>query len=38
MVLRLQVISVERLNLGPHLHQRTRWSVDMLWQEQSLNP
>ena len=37
-VLRLQVISVERLNLGPHPHQRTRWNTDTLWQEQPLNP
>ena len=37
-VLKLQVINVERLNLGPHPHQRTRWSADMLWQEQPLNP
>ena len=37
-VLRLQVISVERLNLGTHPHQRTRWSADTLWQEQPLNP
>ena len=29
---------VERLNLGPHPHQRTRWNTDTLWQEQPLNP
>ena len=37
-VLRLQVIGVERLNLSPHPHQRTRWNADTLWQEQPLNP
>ena len=37
-VLRLQVETVERLNLGPHPHQRTRWSAQSLWQEQPLNP
>ena len=38
MVLRLKVDTVERLNLGTHPHQRTRWSSPMLWQEQQLNP
>lgn len=37
-VLRLQVDSVERLNIGPHPHQRTRWTATTLWQEQTLNP
>ena len=37
-VLRLNVVSVERLNLGPHPHQRTRWTAPTLWQEQPLNP
>ena len=37
-VLRLQVETVERLNLRPHPHQRTRWSAQSLWQEQPLNP
>ena len=37
-VLRLQVDSVERLNLGPHPHERTRWSATTHWQEQALNP
>ena len=37
-VLRLNVVSVERLNLGPHPHQRTRWTATTLWQEQPLNP
>jgi len=37
-VLHLKVDSVERLNLGPHPHQRTRWTADTLWQEHPLNP
>ena len=37
-VLRLHVDSVEQLNLGPHPHQRTRWSATTLWREQPLNP
>jgi pyridoxamine 5'-phosphate oxidase len=37
-VVRLQVNSVERLNLGAHPHQRTRWSADTDWREQTLNP
>ena len=37
-VLRLKVDSVERLNLGPHPHQRTRWAAATLWREQPLNP
>ena len=37
-VLRLNVVSVERLNLGPHPHQRTRWTATTRWQEQLLNP
>ena len=37
-VLILNVDSVERLNLGAHPHQRTRWSADTLWREQPLNP
>ena len=38
MVLRLQIETVERLHLGPHPHERTRWSATTHWQEQSLNP
>ena len=37
-VLRLHVDTVERLNLGPHPHQRTLWRADTLWREQPLNP
>ena len=37
-VLRMNVDSVERLNLGPHPHQRTRWTATTRWQEQPLNP
>ena len=37
-VLRMQVDTVEWLNLGPHPHQRTRWSADTLWRKQPLNP
>ena len=37
-VVRLQVDRVERLNLGAHPHQRTRWSADTHWCEQTLNP
>ena len=37
-VLRLQVESVERLNLGAHPHQRTRWTANTHWREQPLNP
>ena len=37
-VLQMRVNTVERLNLGPHPHQRTRWSADTLWREQPLNP
>ena len=37
-VLRLQVDNVERLNLGPHPHKRTRWTAATFWQEQQLNP
>ena len=37
-VLRMNVDSVERLNLGPHPHQRTRWTTTTRWQEQPLNP
>ena len=37
-VLRLHVDTVERLNLGPHPHQRTLWRADTLWREHPLNP
>ena len=37
-VLQMQVNTVERLNLGPHPHQRTRWTATTHWQEQPLNP
>ena len=37
-VLQMQVNTVERLNLGPHPHQRTRWTATTRWQEQPLNP
>ena len=37
-VLRLQIETVERLHLGSHPHERTRWSAATHWQEQSLNP
>ena len=37
-VLQMQVNTVERRNLGPHPHQRTRWTATTRWQEQPLNP
>ena len=37
-VLRMQVKAVERLNLGPHPHQRTRWNAESYWRQQPLNP
>ena len=37
-VFRMNVDSIEQLNLGPHPHQRRRWSADTLWREEPLNP
>lgn len=37
-VLRMQVLGVERLNLGTHPHQRWRWVAETGWREESLNP
>ena len=38
MVLRMQVLGVERLNLGTHPHQRWRWVAETGWSEEPLNP
>jgi pyridoxamine 5'-phosphate oxidase len=37
-VLRIEIDHVERLHLGPHPHQRSRWQRHQNWRPEELNP